>query len=171
MFSIERRVDVSATERRAIEALASDCDGVDGTRTEIDCDKSLNFHKDLPSFYWTMDTDLGMLGLISIFAPDADTAEIEAMVHPSFRRRGLFAALLAAAEGEYRAAGYRDILLLRDAASVPGGEAMTAWGAKRGTILEHREFSMLLPPEAIAAPKAGREVRYPEATIGPGLRG
>jgi len=148
-----------AAERAAIEAIAASCDRADATATDIDFDTSLNYRKAMPSWFFAWDAkDSGsdeeeIVGFLSVFAPEAETAEITAMVLPERRRRGIFAALLGSAEAALRSAGYRSLLFVRDAASAPGGAVIAGWGARRGAVLDHREFSMVLGAASGAAGK------------------
>jgi ribosomal-protein-alanine N-acetyltransferase len=144
MFQISSLIELDVDDRAAIEALARDCDREDGSSTQLSFDTTLNYRRDMKSFFLAREGAGGIVGFLIIFAPEADGAEITAMVAPAARRRGIFAALLAAAEAELRAAGYTSLLFTHDAASASGASVAAGWTARKGVSLDHREFSMLL---------------------------
>ena len=147
MFSISSAHAASESLRGEVEDLVAACNRADGTASSVDFDTSLNFRQELPAWHAAREGQGEggrLLGILSIFAPEADRAEITALVRPEARRRGLFSALLAAAEARLEGLGYRELLFLRDAASVPGGKLVELLRERRGASLDHREFSMVL---------------------------
>jgi len=147
MFSISSAHAASESLRGEVEDLVAACNRADGTASSVDFDTSLNFRQELPAWHAAREGQGEggrLLGILSIFAPEADRAEITALVRPEARRRGLFSALLAAAEARLEGLGYRELLFLRDAASEPGGKLVELLRERRGASLDHREFSMVL---------------------------
>lgn len=162
MIDISKARELDEDTFAGLEALVRECDLADGTRGEVGRDKSLNYHRDMASWFVAREGAPGaapgavsgaILGFASVFAPESETAELSALVRPSARRRGIFTGLFAAARGELAAFGYRDLLLVRDAASAAGGALIAGWGSRRGAAIDHREFAMLLG-EAGRAPRA-----------------
>lgn len=84
-------------------------------RTEIkkDYNKSLNDVNEI--LYYVNDELIGYAG-ISTF--DRNIAEINGMVHPSFRRKGIFTKIIEVALYECRKRNFKEILLLGDDKSI-----------------------------------------------------
>jgi ribosomal protein S18 acetylase RimI-like enzyme len=161
----------SAEQVAAIEDLTRECDRIDGTSTEIDYDTTLNYHRDLESWIYAWSAEPadasrpGLEGFASIFAPEESVGEVTVMVRPEARGHGLFTTLLATAEKHLRDFGYREILVLRDTESVPGGSALEGLCARRGAVLDHREFSMILRPDAVDTPERREHARTSGAAV------
>lgn len=90
-------------------------------RTQIykDYEKSLN---DINEFLYYINDDL--IGYIGISSFGANVAEINGMVHPSFRRRGIFTKLLKLAIDECKKRNFNEILLLCDDKSISAMEVI-----------------------------------------------
>lgn len=84
-------------------------------RTEIrkDYNKSLN---DVNEILYYLNDEL--IGYAGISAFDTNIAEINGMVHPSFRRKGIFTKIIEIALDECRKRNFKEILLLGDDKSI-----------------------------------------------------
>ena len=66
--------------------------------------------------------------------------ELTGMVHPGYRRRGIFSKLFAAVKEEYRRLGVRKLILVCEQSSASGQAFVKTTGAQR----EHAEHEMVL---------------------------
>jgi ribosomal protein S18 acetylase RimI-like enzyme len=81
-----------------------------------------------------------LIGYLALDEWGADEKEVVAMVHPAHRRRGIFSALLAAAQQECRYRIISSLLLICEQSSVAGQACAKAIGAR----LNFSEHEMLL---------------------------
>jgi ribosomal protein S18 acetylase RimI-like enzyme len=94
-----------------------------------------------------------LVGFLGIYQFGSGTAEIAGMVHPSWRRRGIFTALLNTALAELRRRDTPRVLLIVHRGWEPG----PALAAKLGAGLEHSEHRMR-QAEATAPLAPGEEL-------------
>ena len=81
-----------------------------------------------------------LVGYLAFDEWGADEKEVVAMVHPDFRRKGIFSALLAAAREECRRRAISNLLLICEQSSVSGQACAKAIGAR----LSFSEHEMVL---------------------------
>jgi ribosomal protein S18 acetylase RimI-like enzyme len=171
MIDIAHRVALSPEETRDLDGLVSACVSLDGY-SKLETEKSLNAHKEMPSFFLARDVsrevargleDSPLVGALSIFAPRSDEAELGALVLPAYRRRGVFAALVGAAEETIRGFGYSSELFVVDGRSEAGRAAAAALGA----AYEYTEYAMRY--EAAAAENLGGDAIENQGGEAPGL--
>lgn len=130
-----------------IRALQAACLAADGGRLKLELPvlaKRSGERDD--DFFWTLGSDL--VGFAGIYQFGAAQAELIGMVHPAWRRRGIFTRLLGAATSELRRRGEASVLLIVHR----GFEAGAGLVAKLGATLEHSEHRM----RQTAAPPALR---------------
>ena len=120
-----------------LDRIVGACGSFDGV-SALEVEKSLNAHPDMPSFFLAYEGE-SLLGLLSIFAPRSDEAELGALILPAKRRQGLFSALLAASEPVLKGLGYAEELFVVDGRSAPGKAVAAALGARH----EFTEYAML----------------------------
>jgi ribosomal protein S18 acetylase RimI-like enzyme len=126
-------------EIAAIAQLASICDAHDQATMRVNWDSLANRSGAAPNdFLYYQD---GMLvGMLSLYAFGRGEAEASGMVHPNYRRRGIFRALVDAGIAELRRQGIPKLLFFSDHASRSGIAALHALGAQ----FEHAEYKMEL---------------------------
>lgn len=81
-----------------------------------------------------------LIGFLGMYGFSREEVEISGMVHPDFRRQGVFRRLLGEARGELRRRGSSRILFICERKSASG----KAWVESRGTEFEHSEYKMEL---------------------------
>ncbi|MBV9617092.1 MAG: GNAT family N-acetyltransferase [Ktedonobacteraceae bacterium] len=81
-----------------------------------------------------------LVGYLAFDEWGADEKEVVAMVHPDFRRKGIFSALLAAAREECQRRAIPNLLLICEQSSASGQECAKAIGAR----LSFSEHEMVL---------------------------
>lgn len=127
------------TDKQAAKELMARCQAHDGYSPCVQLDHSLNFRKDMESWFRVSEGQ-DWLGLASIFAPMAHEGEISLCVAPGRRRQGIAEALIAAARASLDKAGVARCLLVCDQRSEPG----RAFAAKEGARLDREEHAMRL---------------------------
>lgn len=133
---IKRYAEAEKGVTDALGVLAEQCAKFDGHNTEIDLDASMNAVKDMP-YIFTYE-DEGLKALLSVFAPGRDEVEVSALVHPDFRRQGLFKALLKDAAASCSSFGYEKGLFVCRCDSKTGQEVMKRWDKN----IDHSELQM-----------------------------
>ncbi len=84
--------------------------------------------------------DNQLIGYIGIDHFGGDTLEVNGMVHPGFRRKGVFKKLFHLVKDEWVKRNVQTMLLLSDNKSISGQEFIRSTGARH----EHSEFEMFL---------------------------
>jgi len=135
---IERR-GLDTNELSEIKQLAQLCNQHDG----LDLKLNWNILRDRPSdqlndfLYYT---DGQLVGFLALFSFNAQEGEISGMVHPTYRRRGIFSALFAAVRQEASRRGLPTLLLIVEQAS-PAGQA---FARTLPITYDHSEYKMVL---------------------------
>ncbi len=119
---------------RTLEAV---CARSDGAEARISLDNGINAERDMDSFFLLYEHDT-LLGLVSVFAPTKDVAEISACVHPAHRLRGYFRRLLERASAEVSKYGYKKLLLVHEASTQDGKAVAQKWNL----AVEHSEYRL-----------------------------
>jgi len=100
-------------------------------------------------FLYTVNGELA--GYLALYIFTQSEAEVSVMVHPNFRRQGIFKTLLTAARAEVAQRGIPDLLFICEQTSPAGAAAMRAIGS----LYEFSEYRMDLraavPPFPTAA--------------------
>jgi len=81
-----------------------------------------------------------LIGFLPLFSFNSAEAEISGMVHPDYRRRGVFTALTAEARAECQRRGFARILLIVESLSPAG----MAFAQSLGASYDHSEYAMVL---------------------------
>jgi ribosomal protein S18 acetylase RimI-like enzyme len=145
--------DIGALERAATG---------DGVRLKLEWSTlSRRDPQQINDFLWHDGGELvGFLGLYQV-APSQ--AEICGMVHPLYRREGIFTRLLDASMVELTRRQVPSVLLVTDRASL----AAAGFARSVGGVSAHSEYSMSLAraPVVVAAAAAAAQIRYPELIV------
>lgn len=148
-MELHKRTVLSDIEKDHIDALVKLCNQHDATYTDIYLSNQFNYYLDLPAFFLAYEGET-LIGVLNIYADEADEAEIKAMVHPERRRQGIFRFLLRAADEELRAKKYTVALYVVDRCFAGYEALMTALG---GTYTE-AEYYMVWQNPKLTAPAA-----------------
>ncbi|HTK05859.1 MAG TPA: GNAT family N-acetyltransferase [Ktedonobacteraceae bacterium] len=135
---VERR-GLDATEIHEIIQLAQLCNAYEG----LDLKLNWNILRHRPSdqlsdFLYYADDRL--VGFLPLFSFSSQEGEVSGMVHPAYRRRGIFSALFEAACQEARRRGLPSLLLIVEQASTAG----QAFARHLSTTYDHSEYKMIL---------------------------
>jgi len=133
---------LSPEELREIENLAAACIAVDGGRLKLELRALASRPSDLVNdFLWTGPD--GLIGFLGVYGYRPDQVELLGMVHPSWRRLGVFSRLFEAAMAEVARRGVPQALLVVDRVYETG----SAFARSVGGTIEHSEHRMVLRNE------------------------
>jgi len=158
-----------AEDARAIAGLEAACAEADGVAFKLELDYKLAAAaQGVPEGEtWNLNEFMayegsrliGYLGACC-FGGAGMPPEATGMVHPDYRRQGVFRALYNLALSEWRRRGVKCALLLCDGKSASGQEFIKATGAAR----HHAEYEMYLRNEAAFAAWPESPIRFRKAT-------
>ena len=139
------------TTVQAVRELEHVCQAHDELKGALFLDPSLNFSPDAPCLIACMEENK-LIGAMTFFVPTQEEAELVALTHPSYRRRGVFRALLAEAAAQANALNITDFLLVCEPQSLDGTAALS----KIEKTPDHTEYALrydrTLSPETLAVP-------------------
>ena len=135
-----------------VRGLERVCQEHDQRKGSLFLDPSLNFSPDIASLFACYEDEL-LVGVMTLFAPTRDEAELVALTHPDYRRRGVFRALLSEATEQAKAFGIPDFLLVCEPQSTDGVKALAHFTLQ----LDHTEYALrydrALSPDRLAIPE------------------
>jgi len=137
-MEIIRLTSLSESQRSQIEQLQQACMAFDRSGRELFLSNDINYHKKMPCFFLCNEGET-LIGVLVVFAPTKETAELSAYVHPDHRRSGVFSRLLLASWEELSGFGITKYLMVVDAAGTIGKTIMTNWKA----ALSHSEYELV----------------------------
>ncbi|GHV16660.1 acetyltransferase [Spirochaetia bacterium] len=130
-------INLSNKQIVEINNLVALCEKHDNAKMCIQMDHSLNNAKDLKS--WVVSyTNNELIGVLSIFAPRVDEAEISVCVHPEHRRKGTAGELLETAHENLNGFNINTVLYVCDRNSKDGTAALNS----RELKIHHTEYTM-----------------------------
>src|SRR5260370_39047815 len=134
-----KKQGVTQTELAEVKLLASRCKAYEGLDLKLNWSILEKRPSDQTSdfLYYEDGTPVGFLPLFSF---NSTEAEISGMVHPDFRRKGIFTALYQEVRAECQRRGLSKILLIVGQASQSG----QAFACSLGTSYDHSEYKMVL---------------------------
>ncbi|MDO5517181.1 MAG: GNAT family N-acetyltransferase [Clostridium sp.] len=126
---------INEKEYKELNELSRICERKDKINLKLELDYKLNIsgeaerHNNLVNefLYYINDKLVSYIG-ISCFG--GNTAELNGITHPEYRRKGLFKKIFQLAINECRVRNYREVLLLSDDASCDGVDFIKANGGK-----------------------------------------
>lgn len=148
-FHIKIKEKLGPKDYKEINHLQQLCLEIDQTALKLELDYKLSRAQEdgqslnqLNEFMYYEKNKL--IGYIGICGFAGDTLEVNGMVHPEYRRRGIFRRLFSLVKDEWNKRESRKMLLLSDNRSVSGQEFIKSTGAN----LEHSEYEMFLKDSA-----------------------
>ena len=135
--SLEKSYGLSQTQLAEIRQLELSCNQFEKLAMKLNWSSLQDRPKDhCNDFLWYADGQLA--GYLALFGFNQQEAEISAMTHPAYRRRGIFKQLLAAAREVLQAQHIPDMLFICEQSSSAGGACMQALAAR----YEFSEYKM-----------------------------
>lgn len=125
-------------QREQILELQQYCMTYDHEGRELFLSNDINYHKEMPCFFLSYLHE-ELCGVLIVFAPTMETAEISAYVHPSHRRTGVFSGLLLEAWRAIHQYNITKALVVTDAAGTVCKEILRKWQA----VLSHSEYLLV----------------------------
>ncbi len=128
------------------------CQAHDGLKGSLFLDPTMNFSAEAPCLFVAYEEGQ-LIGAMTFLCPSLEEAELVGLTHPSFRRRGVFRALLSVAAKQAKTLHIPDFLLVCEPQSVDGAAAL------RGFHLhpDHTEYALRydqsLSPDQLAIPE------------------
>jgi ribosomal protein S18 acetylase RimI-like enzyme len=119
-------------------------------------DKSENLNKINEFMFYDDGTLIGYIGICQF---SGETLEVNGMVHPEYRRMGVFSRLFSLVKEEWDKRSSRDMYLLSDQKSLPGLEFIKRTGA----YYDNSEYEMFLKGDPINSSDLN-ELRLRKAT-------
>lgn len=152
-MNITATTQLDEAQKALLHQLEDACNTADGTAFEIFASNVFNVYPQQNAFYFCREGE-AVLGVLNVYADSPELAELTVLVAPQYRRRGVCAALLAAAKEELERYDYRKVRFKTDEAFAPAAEILQ----RRGFVPDGREYLMVAQPGA-AAPQDGITVR------------
>ena len=115
------------------------CRAKDGTISSVNNSTEYNCRRDIPVFFLAFE-ETTLVGILSVFLPEESTAELNALVHPAYRRQGIFTGLLQRAKSALSAIGTEAFIFVCEPSSIDATAAMLALKAEKRSS----EYQMLL---------------------------
>lgn len=160
---------ITRKDAQLINDLAAECAREDGTALKLEVDYKLGAAYNNAShialrdineiMYFDGEMLIGYIG-IGNFGGAGSTPELNGMVHPRFRRQGVFHMLSILAIEECKRQKRRSVLLLCDRQSCAGQTLVE----KMGACYHHSEFEMYLRKEPSVRAGIDTEVAFRKAT-------
>lgn len=129
-----------------LTALESVCRAKDGTVSSVCSSTEFNCRRDIPVFFLAMD-GTKLVGYLSVFLPEETSAEINVLIHPDYRRQGIFTALLQRAKTALSAVGTKEFIFVCEPSATDSTAAMLAMQAEKRSS----EYRMLLESSSASA--------------------
>ncbi len=124
----------------SIAHLADICNEHDGLDLKLNWDNLRSRPSDAANDFLYSNEQGALIGYLAIFSFNPREAEISGMVHPAYRRRGIFRRLLDAARVECKRRGIPTLLLIVEQASADG----LAFVRSLPASYDHSEYKMVL---------------------------
>lgn len=128
----------------SVRALVHVCNEHEKLNGEVFFSNRLNYDTNIRCYY-CMRADNRLIGFLSAFIPTKDVAEISAYVHPDFRQKGIFAALLSSVCEELLKYSIQDILFITQPQAKACEKVLGKFSAKK----DHSEYLMEFRGEAV----------------------
>lgn len=139
MYQFKKLKRLLPVHREKLSSLEAACRQKDGTVSSVGSSAEYNCRRDIPSFFLALNNSV-LIGYLSVFLPEESTAEINVLVHPDYRRQGIFTELLQQAKHTLSAVGTKKIIFVCEPSASDSTAAMQAMKAEK----KPSEYQMLL---------------------------
>lgn len=134
---------LNTTQLAAIERLEEICNEADGLAMKLNPNTLRHRSEEEVNDFLYYDGE-SLIGYLALYSFSRAEVEINGMVHPAYRRRGIFSQLVAATREEVRRRGIPDLLFICERASASATPTMQALGAR----YDFSEYKMVLTNQA-----------------------
>jgi ribosomal protein S18 acetylase RimI-like enzyme len=136
--SILAQNKLTQEQMEMIRTLQERCRLHDGIKGSLFLENTLNFYPDMPCFYLLLGED-SVQGVLSVFAPTKQTAEICAYVQPEARKQGYFKQMFSDAFDTLQAYGYQTAIFVHEYKCAEAKSMINRWPVS----LEHAEYLLV----------------------------
>jgi ribosomal protein S18 acetylase RimI-like enzyme len=154
---MHRKQGLTQTELAEIEHLAQLCNTYDGLDLKLNWNTLRSRPQDATNDFLYYEDGL-LVAFLGLYAFNSREAEVSGMVHPAYRRRGIFSALFDAAVEECRSRHLPQILLIVEHVSAAG----QAFARTLPVTYDHSEYKMALE-EARIPSRFDEQLQFREA--------
>ncbi len=134
---LKKYVTLDSEHERKIKGLISECEGYDHSIIPVQFDHSLNYFPQMNSWFLYFEGD-ELIGLLSVFNPLAEVAEISGCIKPTKRNAGKFNALVGFVIDELHKYQVKTVLFVVDNDSKRGMRIIEKLNLK----CDHVEYRM-----------------------------
>lgn len=138
---IQGRQTLNESDLEAIRELEEVCNRNDEIKLKLNWDMLISREPGNTNDFLYYDDSGKLLGYIAIYCFGLPEAEISGMVHPSYRRNGIFSKLLEYAALECRKRSVNSLLFINDRNSLLGA----SFAKSAGSAFDHSEHRMEMP--------------------------
>ena len=156
---------LSETQLAEVERLARVCNEYEGLDIKLNWN-ILRGHLPIRVTSFLYYEDKHLVGFLALYQFNSDEAEISGMVHPEFRRRGIFTQLVRVAEALCREAGIGRLLFIVDHHSGSGKVFVEALQTQQIEMYEHKmTLDKLILPGAFETELVFRQAQPDEVLV------
>lgn len=130
---------LKAHQIRDIKNLQKICFLLEGLENEPSLSNEMNIDQDLPCFFLQYENEI-LVGFLTAFFPTRDEVEINAFVHPTYRKKGIFSSLVAESKRTYHSFSFLQMLFQVEGTSGSG----KAYAKKRFPHIDRSEYRLTL---------------------------
>jgi len=163
---IKLKEHINKEDHTIINRLQNICKKTDNIELKLELEYKLALAKETKQInsvnefmYFIGDELIGYIGIGS-FGGMSAAAEVNGMVHPDYRRQGIFSTLYKLVVSELKRRNSSDMLLLSDRKSISGQSFIKNTSAE----YDHTEYEMYLDYELVASNKISTEIDLRKAT-------
>ncbi len=127
------------------------CRAKDGSISSVCNSTEFNCRRDIPVFFLVF-SKMELIGYFSVFLPEDSTAELNVLIHPDYRRQGIFTELLQRAKAALSAIGTEEFVFVCEPSSTDATAAMLTMKAEKTSS----EYQMLLESSSNASSSLGQ---------------
>ena len=129
--------------KEKLHTLENICRAKDSTISSVCSSTEFNCRRDVPVFFLALD-ETELIGYLSVFLPEESTAELNVLIHPDYRRLGIFTELLQRTKTALSFVGTKEFVFVCEPSSTDAATTMLAMKAEKRCS----EYQMLLESSA-----------------------
>ncbi|RVU91207.1 GNAT family N-acetyltransferase [Flavobacterium columnare] len=116
---IKRYINLDSEQESSVKSLIKECEEYDNSVIPVQFDHSLNYFSEMNSWFLYFEEE-ELIGMISIFNPLSEIAEISGCVKPNKRNKGKFNELIVSSYNELSVYNIKSVLFVVDNDSKAG---------------------------------------------------
>ena len=128
------------------------CQARDGLKGSLFLDPTMNFSAEAPCLLVAYEEGQ-LIGAMTFLCPSLEEAELVGLTHPSYRRRGVFRALLSVAADQAKILHIPDFLLICEPQSADGAAALRGFHLQPDHTEYALRYDQSLSPDRLTIPE------------------